>query len=81
MSTFNCLSKNGAKVFNNDWKGFGQQKIFGENLCRNQWILNIDADEEVSKELSQEIIAIFKNDIPQDVAGFRIKIVNKFLKT
>ena len=70
--------ENGAKVFNNDWKGFGQQKIFGENLCRNQWILNIDADEEVSKELSQEIIEIFQNEIAENIAGFRIKIVNKF---
>lgn len=70
--------ENGAKVFNNDWKGFGQQKIFGENLCRNQWILNIDADEEVSKELSQEIIKIFQHEIAEDIAGFRIKIVNKF---
>ena len=68
----------GAKVFNNDWQGYGQQKIFGENLCQNNWILNIDADEEVSTELAQEIKNIFSQKISDEVAGFRIKIVNKF---
>jgi hypothetical protein len=41
----------------------GQQKIFGEQQCRNNWILNIDADEEVSNELSQEIIGIFNQKL------------------
>jgi len=68
----------GAKVINNDWQGYGQQKIFGENQCQNNWILNIDADEEVSAELAQEIKNIFSQKISDEVAGFRIKIVNKF---
>lgn len=68
----------GAKVMFNKWSGYGAQKIFGENQCRNQWILNIDADEEVSKELSTEIKKVFSQKIEQNIAGFRIKIVNKF---
>lgn len=70
----------GARVVFNEWRGYGQQKIFGENLCRNKWILNIDADEEVSPELSDEIKGIFANkqtDL-QKLCGFRVKIVNKF---
>ena len=68
----------GAKTYFNQWSGYGQQKIFGEQQCRNNWILNIDADEEVSNELSQEIIGIFSQKIAENVAGFKIKIVNKF---
>lgn len=68
----------GAKVIYNEWKGYGQQKIFAENNCRNKWILNIDADEEVSKELSEEIKKVFSQKIDEKIAGFRIKIVNKF---
>lgn len=68
----------GAKVLFNEWKGYGQQKIFGENKCRNKWILNIDADEEVSPKLAREIREIFTRRIDKNVAGFRIKIVNKF---
>ncbi len=68
----------GAKVIFNEWRGYGQQKIFGENQCRNKWILNIDADEEVSPELSSEIQQIFSQNLPQNYCGFRVKIVNKF---
>lgn len=45
----------GAKVVYNEWKGYGQQKIFGESLCRNDWLLNLDADEEISRELAENI--------------------------
>jgi glycosyltransferase involved in cell wall biosynthesis len=68
----------GAKVMFNEWQGYGQQKIFGENQCRNKWILNIDADEEVSVELCDEITKIFSQKIDDKIAGFRVKIVNKF---
>ena len=37
--------KAGAKVIYNKWPGYGQQKIFAQNQCRNDWVLNIDADE------------------------------------
>ena len=76
--TCEIAAKAGAKVIFNEWKGYGAQKIFGENQCRNKWILNIDADEEVSKELEQEIIKIFSQKIHENFYGFRVKIVNKF---
>ena len=34
----------GAKVIHNEWEGFGQQKRFAEDQCRNTWVLNLDAD-------------------------------------
>jgi len=71
-------AKAGAKVMFNQWKGYGQQKIFGENQCRNKWILNIDADEEVSEELCEEIKKIFAERSYKNFWGFRVKIVNKF---
>lgn len=70
--------KAGAKVIFNKWPGYGQQKIFAEKQCKNEWILNIDADEEVSKELRKEIIEIFANKKHNKFHAFRIKIVNKF---
>ncbi len=68
----------GAKVLFNKWQGYGQQKKFGESKCINKWILNIDADEEISPELEAEIKEIFSQRISKNVAGFRVKIVNKF---
>jgi glycosyltransferase involved in cell wall biosynthesis len=68
----------GAKVMFNKWEGYGQQKIFGENQCRNKWILNIDADEEVSPQLAQEIKNLFEKNLQENFYGFRMRIVNKF---
>lgn len=55
----------GAKVVFNAWSGYGPQKVFSETLCRNRWLLNLDADEEVSSELAAEIRAIFSGGEPE----------------
>lgn len=49
----------GARVIFNAWPGFGQQKRFGETQCRNDWLINLDADEVVSPPLAGEIQALF----------------------
>jgi len=49
----------GARVIFNPWPGYGQQKRFGEDQCRHEWILNLDADEEISPALREEIRALF----------------------
>ncbi len=45
----------GAKVIENPWSGYGQQKNFAMRHAEYDWVLNIDADEEVSPELRQSI--------------------------
>jgi glycosyltransferase involved in cell wall biosynthesis len=49
----------GAKTHFRAWTGYGPQKVYGESLCRNDWLLNIDADEEISARLRDEILAAF----------------------
>lgn len=50
------IAKNlGAKVIFNEWQGYVKQKSFAEKLCKNNWVLNIDADEELTKVLQEEI--------------------------
>ncbi len=49
----------GARVVFNTWRGYGPQKVFAEGLCRNTWLLNLDADEEISPPLGAEIRALF----------------------
>ncbi|WP_090073136.1 glycosyltransferase family 2 protein [Cohaesibacter marisflavi] len=66
----------GAKVHFNAWPGYGRQKRFGEDLCRNDWLLNIDADEEVTPELRDKICSIFK--IGPDVDIYKIEILDVF---
>ena len=67
----------GAAVFENAWPGYGEQKRFGEDQCRNRWLLNLDADEEVTEELRGEISALFSGREP-DADGYEITIVNLF---
>jgi glycosyltransferase involved in cell wall biosynthesis len=45
----------GARVLHNPWPGYGQQKNFAQRNAAHDWVLNIDADEEVTPELKKEI--------------------------
>jgi len=49
----------GARVVFNAWPGFGYQKRFAEDQCRNDWLFDLDADEVVSPDLASEIRKIF----------------------
>ena len=68
----------GAKVVHNDWPGYGPQKRFGEDQCRNDWLLNLDADEEVTPELAAEIQAKFANQSHRNADSWRIMIRDMF---
>ena len=52
----------GCKVFFNAWSGYGPQKRFGEDCARNEWLLNLDADEYLSDEIKSEILQTFDNN-------------------
>ncbi len=63
----------GAELVETHWRGYGPQKRFAEDLCRNDWLLNLDADEECTPELVAEIRALFeKGEPPLDGYGFPI---------
>ncbi|WP_029520942.1 glycosyltransferase family 2 protein [Persephonella sp. IF05-L8] len=51
----------GAKVFIEEWKGFREQKNSALEKCSQEWILFLDCDEVVSKELKKSIIDAIKN--------------------
>jgi glycosyltransferase involved in cell wall biosynthesis len=51
----------GAKVFVEAWKGFAPQKNSALAKASSEWILSLDADEEVSPELGASIVAIAKS--------------------
>jgi len=59
----------GAKFFVENWKGFGVQKNSAISKCSGDWILALDADEEVSPELADEIRLLLA-DSPSQEAYF-----------
>ncbi|ALV25164.1 glycosyltransferase, family 2 [Campylobacter iguaniorum] len=64
------------KIFHQDFLGYAKQKEFAKNLCSHEWVLNLDADEELSSELKNEIITITQND---DCDGLEVNIFSKYL--
>lgn len=72
--TIEVAEKLGARVVHKDWEGYGPQKRTGEDQCRNDWLLNLDADEEVTAELAAEIQAKFADGSYRDADGWRIMI-------
>jgi len=63
--TLSLAKKKGAKVFTRAWKGYADQKNWALSQCRGDWILSLDADEELTPELAAEI----ESQIPQTPAG------------
>lgn len=51
----------GANVFFHAWDGYGPQKRYAEECARNDWILNLDADEVVAEPLAREIAALMRS--------------------
>lgn len=67
----------GARVIHHDWPGYGPQKRFAEEQCRNDWLLNLDADEVVPADLAAEIISLFALGLP-DKDAYEIRIAEIF---
>jgi glycosyltransferase involved in cell wall biosynthesis len=55
LETINNFKSSKIKVFEVDWKGFAKTKNQGIDLATGPWILSIDADEVISKDLQVEI--------------------------
>ncbi len=55
-STVEIAEKLGVKVFKGPWFGFGSTKKKAAELASHDWIVSVDADEEISEGLSHEII-------------------------
>jgi glycosyltransferase involved in cell wall biosynthesis len=57
-------------VVSHEWLGFGPQKNFAFSLATCDWIISLDADEEIPPKLAVEIQTAINN--PQDYTVFRI---------
>lgn len=59
--TQEIAEKYGAKFLFHKWKNISAQKHYGQELCHNDWVLSLDADEVLSPELIAEIKEKMKN--------------------
>jgi glycosyltransferase involved in cell wall biosynthesis len=74
----------GAMVFAEDWKGFAAQKNDAIGKSTGDWILSLDADEEVSPELAASILALKSAPSAPEFNGYfmarRNLYLNKWIK-
>lgn len=45
----------GARVISKSWEGFQKQRQFATDQAKNNWVLSLDADEELTSPLKEEI--------------------------
>ncbi|MBU1110461.1 glycosyltransferase family 2 protein [Patescibacteria group bacterium] len=47
-----------VRVFKNPWPGFVKQRVFAISKTRNDWVLQVDADEVANEKLCNEIVSL-----------------------
>lgn len=64
-------------VYTQKWLGYAKQKSYAISLAKNEWVLSLDADERVTKELADEIL---NYDLEKTgFSAFRMKRENYFI--
>lgn len=61
---------NGARVIQEEWRGFGPQKRRATELARTDVVLNLDADEALSEESQIEIQKLLATPLAKDAFAF-----------
>lgn len=75
--TRNIARENGARVIERPWEGFAKQKEFAVMQASYEWVLSLDADEDVTPELKKEILEVISSGTRMN--GFEIARKSFFL--
>ena len=67
------------RVYQHEWLGYIGQKNLIKDMAKGPWILFLDADEEISAELRDEIIEEFNSDKIKNVNGYEFPRMVRFL--
>lgn len=76
--TVEIAKRLGANIVQGPWKGYGATKKTATSYALFDWVLSLDCDEEVSSELSEEIIKKLNNLNPDIV--YKIPRISFFLE-
>ncbi len=76
--TVDICKSSGCRVISRDFDGYGTQKQFAVEQASNEWILSLDADEVLTREIAVEIREqLSRPDL--SLAGFEIPIVLNYM--
>jgi glycosyltransferase involved in cell wall biosynthesis len=76
-STIDICKDAGCKIFSSEWLGYGRSKALVVTKASNDWILSIDADEELSPELAAAIQKLFVTE--PEFCAYRIRRCSYYL--
>ncbi|MCK5830182.1 MAG: glycosyltransferase family 2 protein [Methylococcales bacterium] len=76
-NTVEICKKYTPLVYETDWPGFGPQKQRALEKTTGEWVLSIDADEQITKELRSEIQLAIKNQ-QDNTNGFEIPRLSSY---
>lgn len=66
------VENSGGKWYENtDWPGFGKQRQIAQSYATGDWILALDADEEITEELKNSILEVIQNQPANTVYGIK----------
>jgi len=69
----------GARVIQNPWRGYGQQKNFAQSKVTHDWVLNLDADEAITPELALEIQNSLSKNEGKNIQGYLMPRLSFYL--
>jgi glycosyltransferase involved in cell wall biosynthesis len=68
--TADVVRKLGARFVHRDWEGYGRQKNYALSLATKDYVLVLDADEEITPELAREMREALAAQSPLDGYSF-----------
>lgn len=68
------------RVYQHEWLGYIGQKNLIKDLAKGPWILFLDADEEVSPDLRDEILSEFQSGAAKQVDGYEFPRMVRYLE-
>ena len=69
----------GARVVEEPWRGYAAQKNFAASIAANDWILSIDADEELTPALASEMAALKSLADRSEISGWTMPRLAQYL--
>lgn len=73
-----CAEFNTVKFIENPFEGHIQQKNFAIGCCENNWVLSLDADEELSPELETNILQAKANLDEHSQGAYRFNRLSNY---
>lgn len=64
----------GARVVHRDWEGYGQQKVYGQSLCKHDFVLNLDADETPLDDVKSSIMEVLALSPDKRAPAYSLRI-------